>query len=114
MEQRCVIRNVAGSIFALGLTLSMVGSNTTLIDNGDYSMQKNNYCSDNNGFHANNKSYNYSIDNIYLQNHMTKLEREVQDSFGVMRDATQEEMNSVNNYIISIAQETGVNFFDLC
>ena len=31
----------------------------------------------------------------------------------VMRDATKEEYESVNNYIKSISTETGINFWDL-
>ena len=31
----------------------------------------------------------------------------------IMRDATQEEIDSVNRYIDSISKPTGVNFFDL-
>lgn len=32
----------------------------------------------------------------------------------IMRDATKQEQESVNNYIRSISKDTGVNFFDLC
>ena len=31
----------------------------------------------------------------------------------IMRDATKEEYESVNNYIKSISTETGINFWDL-
>lgn len=32
----------------------------------------------------------------------------------IMRDATKQEQESINNYIKSISKDTGVNFFDLC
>lgn len=32
----------------------------------------------------------------------------------IMRDATKEEQQKVNNHIESISENTGVNFFDIC
>lgn len=49
--------------------------------------------------------------NIYVQEPFIKLEEEAKSLFGTMRDATKEELASVNRYIDSIAVNTGVNFF---
>lgn len=38
----------------------------------------------------------------------------VEEMFGKMRDATQEEQECISKYINSIAEDTGVNFYDLC
>ena len=63
---------------------------------------------------------NTSIDpngmqNVYFQkSDNNKLMAEAELFFGQMREATKEEMLSVNQYVESISKETGVDFFDLC
>lgn len=37
-----------------------------------------------------------------------------EEMFGKMRDATQEEQECISKYINNIAEDTGVNFYDLC
>lgn len=108
------LKSIAGTTVALGITFSLVGSNASTINNNEYTVPEYDYSMSNQAFYSNNQSYNYEISSVYIQNDLTKLESEAQENFGVMRDATKEELESVNKYIYSIAKETGLNFFDLC
>lgn len=52
-----------------------------------------------------------SKNNIYIDKENTRLERMAKESFGEMRDATKEELESVDRYIKSISKPTGIDFF---
>lgn len=51
---------------------------------------------------------------LYIDKENTRLERMAKESFGEMRDATKEELESVDRYIKSISKPTGIDFFSLC
>lgn len=113
MEQKNFLKNVSGTVCVVGLALSTMSLNSTMVVDGDYKIPSANYSY----YNYNESSTNpYNIaNNIYLEsNSVTKLEAEASALFGTMRDATAEEQEGVNNYIKSISKDTGVNFFDLC
>ena len=111
MEQKGFIRNISGTACVLGLALSTMSINSTMLVNGNYEVQKANY-----SYYDETSTNPFSIEssNVYEQKTSTRLDDEAKAWFGTMRDATSEEQASVNNYIKSIAIDTGVNFFDLC
>lgn len=110
MEQKGFMRNISGTVCVLGLALSTVGVNSTMVVNVDYKIPEANY-----SYHTETTNlFSGEVSNIYEQKATTKLEDEAKALFGTMRDATPEEQASVNSYIKSIAIDTGVNFFDLC
>lgn len=51
---------------------------------------------------------------LYIDKENTRLERMAKESFEEMRDATKEELESVDRYIKSISKPTGIDFFSLC
>lgn len=96
----------------VGLFLSTINLNTTLICNSD------NISVSNFKLFNNNYDYNSTIltsqcvsNNQIQDNHLASYAKEL---FGNMRDATEEEKQSVKKYVDSISIDTGVNFFDLC
>ena len=111
MEQKGSIRNISGTACVLGLALSTMSVNSTMVVNGNYEVPKANY---NYYDETSTNPFSVEISNVYEQKTSTRLEDEAKVLFGSMRDATSEEQASVNNYIKSIAKDTGVNFFDLC
>lgn len=115
MEQRSVIRNVAGTALAFGLTFSVAGGSTgtLLIDGNGLSVAKYSEYNTESRFQINSVNQR-PLDNIYVQNKPRNLDKVAMEIFGEMRDATQEERDSVDRYIKSISRKTGVNFFDLC
>ena len=44
---------------------------------------------------------------------MDNFDKMFEEWLGSMRNPTEEEWNSINNYIHTISQDTGVNIFDL-
>lgn len=50
---------------------------------------------------------------FHFRNHKMSLEKEAEQLFGEMRDATPEEQQAVRDYIKSISTMTGVNYYDL-
>jgi len=44
---------------------------------------------------------------------MDDFDKMFEEWLGSMRNPTQEEWDSINNYIHSISQDTGINIFDL-
>lgn len=115
MQQTNVIRNVAGTFLAVGLSFSMAssGTGTVLIHGNDYSMGSYRECDDVHDFQM-NSVLRKEIDNIYVRNNTTNLEKVSGELFGDMRSATKEEREGVERYIKSISKNTGVNFFDIC
>lgn len=113
MEQKDFLKNISGTVCVVGLALSTMSLNSTMVVDGSYKIPNANYSFYNYGDNSSNP-YNVS-NNIYVEsNATTKLEAEAKMLFGTMRDATQEEQEGINNYIKSISKDTGVNFFDLC
>ena len=105
--------NVANTILVAGMTLSMMNSTPLTVLEDDY-LQKANYYVEANNLGINNSSYNYLKTNVYYSNSNSRIEDEANSLFGSMRDATKDELQSVNNYILSISKETGVDFWSLC
>lgn len=113
MEQKNFVRNISGTACVLGLVLSTMSVNSTVVVNvhGDHEIKKANYS------YYNESSINplaVDVSNIYETNLSTRLEKEANALFGEMRNATPEEQESINRYIKSISRDTGVNFFDIC
>lgn len=50
------------------------------------------------------------IDNIII---IVKANSQLDIKNKIMRDATKEEQDSVNNYINNISEDTGINFYDI-
>lgn len=111
MEQKDFIKNISGTACVLGLALSAISINSTMVVDGNYQIQKVNY---NYYDETSTNPFSVKVNNVYEQKEITKLDDEASALFGIMRDATPEEQVSVNNYIKSISIDTGVNFFDLC
>lgn len=111
MEQKSFIKNMSGTACVLGLALSTMSVNSTMVVNTNYEVPKANY-----SYYDESPTSIYAteISNIYEQKAPTRLDGETKALFGTMRDATPEEQASVSNYIKSIAKDTGVNFFDIC
>lgn len=114
MEQKSFLKNLSGTACVIGLALSTMSLNSTLVVEGNYIPQSANYNYYNLGENS-TIPFKSVASNIYVeQKPTTRLEVEATSLFGTMRDATPEERASVNNYIKSISKDTGVNFFDLC
>lgn len=112
MEQNGLIRNISGTVCVIGLALSTINVNSTMVINGDYNIPYvgNSYFNENSS-----APYSFVDSNIYFDRKSSnRLEEEANALFGSMRNATMEEQESVNKYIKSISKETGVNFFDIC
>ena len=111
MEQSRFIRNISGTVCVLGIALSAVNANSTILIDGNYHAQwpksivQNSNCSN---------ALISDASNIYRWNNGTRLENEATSLFGAMRDASQHERDCVNSYIRSISKKTGVSFFDIC
>lgn len=112
MEQKNILNNISGTVFVVGLVLSTMNLNSTMLIDG-YKKADVDY-----SFYSYDKSptnfYNVTSYNYIETREVSQLEAEATSLFGTMRDATPEEQESVNNYIKSISRKTGVNFFDLC
>lgn len=115
MEQRDLWKNITGTAFVLGLTLSTMSINSTQLIGtiSDAPIANYDYV-DEQAYNSTNTVLYSEARNVYVENKTTHLEAEVESLFGKMRVATAEESASVNNYIRSISKDTGVNFFNLC
>ncbi len=113
MEQKNFVKNISGTACVLGLALSTMSVNGTMLVNI------------NNNFEPQRAIYSYydesstnltsvDVSNIYELKQVTRLEKEAGELFGEMRNATPEERASIDKYIKSISKDTGVNFFDIC
>lgn len=112
MKRNRYINNISSTVCVLGLALSSMSPNSTLVINTDYHFPSGNYSPFNEDIHS---SSNAIMNNARQSPKITnKLERESTELFGTMRDATRQERASVNRYIRSISKDTGVNFFDPC
>lgn len=107
------ILDVANTVLAAGITFSVVSS-TPIVTCQDNFLPQNAYYAEANNLGISNSSYNYLKSNVYYGQKLSKIENEAQELFGNMRDATKEELQSVNDYISSISKETGVDFWSLC
>ncbi len=98
-------------ILGIGLFLS-INLNSTPIYNSD-NMSVSNFKLFNNNYDYNSTILSSQcMSNNQIQDN--NLDKYVKELFGNMRDATEEEKQSVKNYVDSISIDTGVNFFDLC
>ncbi len=115
MGKSALIRNATQTAIVFGITLSAINVNSTLVVNNlsNDSVQINNAF--NTEFFYSGVAYAESLEmgNLYSKKE-TSIDKEARELFGNMREASKEEMASVNKYINSIAKETRVNFFDLC
>lgn len=113
MEQKNFVRNISGTACVLGLALSTMNVNSTMVVNinNNYELQKAIYSYYD---ESSTKLMPVDVSNIYELKQVTRLEEEAGKLFGEMRNATPEEQASVNKYIKSISKDTGVNFFDVC
>lgn len=111
IEQNRLIKNISGTVCVMGMVLSGISANSTIVGNGNYNNQNAIYSF----YNENSPSMLECKGNIYYeQSKQTRLEEDAEALFGIMRDATDEEQASVNAYIKSISKDTGVNFFDIC
>lgn len=110
MEQKEKWKSITGTACVLSL-VSTMSFNGTMLVNGNCEMPRAHYCYYD---ETSSNPLTKATNNIYIQETSTQLEEEAKKLFGIMRDATKEEQESVSNYINSIAIDTGVNFFDLC
>ena len=115
MMQTMLSKNFTSTAVVVGMMLSLMSSNSTILANDVQNMHyPKTMIQMVDGLSNSIGNYNPTKrDNIYLGK-KTRLEREAETLFGVMRNATSEEMAGVNGYINSISKKTGVNFFDLC
>lgn len=107
-----VIRNITGTTaVVLGLTFSAVGNSSIVVEGNNFTMQNYKIYSDIPDFSHNTRSLEHIDNNIYITEKRSSIEKIASETFGVMRDATKEETESVNRYINTISKETGVDFF---
>lgn len=112
MKKNRYINNISSTVCVLGLALSSMSPNSTLVINTDYHFPSGNYSPFNEDIHSSSIAIMNNARQIpKIPN---RLEKESTELFGAMRDATEKERESVNRYIRSISKDTGVNFFDLC
>lgn len=108
------VLNVASTVLVTGMALSIMSNSTPVVTLDEDFLQKANYYAEANTLGINNVSYNYMKSNVYYSHSFTRIENEAYELFGKMREATEQELQYVNDYISSISKETGVDFWDLC
>lgn len=117
MRQFDFINNVTTTFAVIGLSLSMSGSlNTTpIVQKDNLGLQTYNV-KDNINLGNINMSYpnknEFTNENNYYVDKLTPLEKESYELFGVMRDASKEEIEATKKYVEEISTPTGVSFFD--
>ena len=114
MDKKTTLVNVAGTVFALGISLSSCNSTMLVKDRQSIMETKGIFAEKENSMISNTILDNTSSQNIYIAKTPRKLEKEAYEIFGEMRKATKEEIEGVDNYIKKISRKTGVNFWDLC
>lgn len=107
-------KNITKTVVTIGLSAALFNNSSTIMNNGGELSVNSNYCFEASGFQTNNNIISYESKNIFIESYKTPLEKEAFNNFGVMRDATKEEVDSVEQYIKSISKPTGKSFFDLC
>ena len=107
-----MIKNISASAIVLGLAFS-VASNSSIVVRGNYDVCDYELFADTSN-NENSSIVGYNFNNIYIDKEDTQLESMAKESFGEMRDATEEELEGINQYIKSISKPTGVDFFSLC
>ena len=110
MTQSNIFKNITHTACVGGLVASSV--NSTIIIDGRYPTPTppSSVCYDNSSLNSSSEIYT----NNSFEYKPSKLEKEATELFGLMRDATYEEQESINKYIDTISKDTGVNFFNLC
>lgn len=114
MEENRFYKNITRTVVTIGLSTALINNSSTILINGSELSMNNNYCFESTGFQANNNVIPHESSNIFVKGYNTKLEKEAFENFGDMRDATEEEIEGVQEYVNSISKPTGINFFDLC
>lgn len=117
MTQASGLKNITSTMAILGATCFMAGSFSSTNSNINFHDIKGLYKEyDGYGFKSKNTISGTEMDFVLQlpKSNEMKLDKVAYDTFGQMREATNEERNGVENYIESISESTGVNFFDLC
>lgn len=117
MTQTSGIKNITSTMAIFGATCLIAGSfsstnsNLSIHDIKGLYKEYNGY-----GFKSNNTILDTETEFVLqtFKGNEMNLDKVAYDTFGQMREATIEERNGVRNYIESISESTGVNFFDLC
>ena len=109
------IKNLTGTVCVVGMALNAMSyNNTQMLMNVKYDLSKKS------GIYSDYEIDTYTTnvtkkrDHIFAVMNKNALMEEAESLFGKMRAASDEELESVNNYIKSISIETGVDFFALC
>lgn len=111
MEQKSFFKNVTSTACVVGLALTTMSLNSTLLVSGNDELPMANYY---NVDETSSQPLLSAVSNIYIDKRERNIDLEAEKMFGRMRDATQEEQECISKYINNIAEDTGVNFFDLC
>ena len=107
-----IMKNISTTVAVLGMAFSMAG-NSSIVVSGDYALP--NYGLYENSINGETGSdITKKVDNIYIDSRKTRLELLAETSFGVMRDATEDELEAIDKYIESVSKTTGINFFSVC
>lgn len=115
MEQREIWKNVTGTAFVLGLAITSMSFNGTQVISSPSEIPSAIYGTiDERSYNAASNLLQIETNNVYVEKKRNHLEEEAEQLFGPMRQATDQESASVNNYVRSISKDTGVNFFNLC
>ena len=115
MEKHDLWRNLTGTACVLGLAITPMSINSTPVVGSLSVPPVANYSVvDEQAYNSSVNFITAEVSNIYVERKDSKLEAEAESLFGEMREATDEESESINNYVKSISKNTGVNFFDLC
>ena len=110
MEPKKLFPNISETVVVAGLLVVPTDLNYTLPVNYQRVSNKlpKEYV-----YEFNRTDPNMEYENNYIMTDYSyrTLERDAEDLFGPMREATQEEQKSVEDYIESISVNTGVKFF---
>ena len=107
------ISNVASTILDAGMAVCMMNGTPIVSISSDYGSVPI-YYYDQVNLGISNLSYNYINSNVYSHSSYSKIEKEAQELFGAMRDASQEVIKGVSEYFTKISKDTGVDFWSLC
>ncbi len=115
MEQKELWKNITGTVCVLGLAFSTMSINSTRLVSYANDVTSVNYrYLEEKAYNSTNSMLYSEKSNVYVEKQTNQLEAEADFLFGKMREATEEESASVNEYIRNISKDTGVNFFELC
>lgn len=107
------LKNITETVCAIGLALSPMSVNNTLLVDGNCELPAhinhdyNDYKNSSNVFYS-------KISQAYYESSKPNLMVEATNLFGNMRSASENEQVQINKYIEKISKKTGVNFFTLC